>query len=307
MRPIAIIGNVNVDMILGPVVPWPQPGTETIVSHDELRVGGSAGNSALALMGLGLPFQLIANIGKDQFGRFLADGFATLQCDWTVSDTSTTLSVGMTHPDGERTFLTTTGHLPHFSLADVQASLKMTGMKNGIALLCGGFLTDRLAADYAPLFDWLDQHEIAVALDTGWPVEGWTEHNRERAMSWLMRSQIVLFNEVETTNLAGTVDVLQAARDLCRAMPENGLFVVKCGPQGAFAVNKHGLYEAVSAPEVQVIDTIGAGDVFNAGFLAAFAAGRPIADCLQQAVSIASRAVSTSPRNYSIFAEGGLA
>ncbi len=48
MRPLAVIGNVNVDLILGPAEPWPKAGTEVIVDHDELRVGGQAGNTALA-------------------------------------------------------------------------------------------------------------------------------------------------------------------------------------------------------------------------------------------------------------------
>ena len=39
MRPLAVIGNVNVDLILGPAAPWPKAGTEIIVDHDELRVG----------------------------------------------------------------------------------------------------------------------------------------------------------------------------------------------------------------------------------------------------------------------------
>lgn len=38
MKPLAVIGNVNVDLILGPTAPWPKPGTEIIVDHDELRV-----------------------------------------------------------------------------------------------------------------------------------------------------------------------------------------------------------------------------------------------------------------------------
>jgi len=40
MRPLAVIGNVNVDLIVGPVAPWPKAGTETVVDHDELRVCG---------------------------------------------------------------------------------------------------------------------------------------------------------------------------------------------------------------------------------------------------------------------------
>ena len=75
MRPLAVIGNVNVDLILGPAEPWPKPGTEIIVDHDELRVGGSAGNAALAWEGLGVDFQIAANVGNDQFGHWLRQAF----------------------------------------------------------------------------------------------------------------------------------------------------------------------------------------------------------------------------------------
>lgn len=75
MRPLAVIGNVNVDLILGPADPWPKAGTEVMVDHDELRVGGQAGNSALAWDGMGIEYEIAANVGDDQFGRWLADAF----------------------------------------------------------------------------------------------------------------------------------------------------------------------------------------------------------------------------------------
>ncbi|MGO7770642.1 PfkB family carbohydrate kinase, partial [Rhizobium ruizarguesonis] len=73
MQPLAVIGNVNIELILGPAAPWPKAGTEIIVDHDELRVGGAAGNSALAWQALGVEFEIAANIGSDQFGRWLSE------------------------------------------------------------------------------------------------------------------------------------------------------------------------------------------------------------------------------------------
>lgn len=298
MKPLAVIGNVNVDLIMGPAAPWPQPGTESIVDHDELRVGGSAGNAALAWMALGTPFEIAASIGSDRFGDWLAESFGDHARNWPVHGESTTLSVGITHPDGERTFFTTRGHLPVFSLEDVFAVLDGKRLEGGIALLCGSFLTHRLVEEYDRFFDWADRHGIAVALDTGWPLDGWTEANMSAARRWLSRCRIALFNEVETTNLAGVCDPVEAGRQLRQGMPEGAIVVVKRGPKGAIAIDTDGKAFHADAPEVTVVDTIGAGDVFNAAFLAAFAAGKGLAESLAAGTGVASRAISTNPRSY---------
>ena len=298
MRPLVVIGNVNVDLILGPAAPWPKAGTEIIVDHDELRVGGCAGNSALAWDSLGVDYAIAANIGNDQFGTWLKDAFAERANGWPVETVGTTLSVGITHPDGERTFFTTRGHLPLFSFEEVRAMLDGERLRGGLALLAGSFLTDALTAAYDDLFDWAEAHEIAVALDTGWPLDGWTDANCAATIRWLKRCRLALFNEVETTTLTGLADAAEAARALKTHMPEDAIVVVKRGPNGALALGPTGDIVAVAAPRVDVIDTIGAGDVFNAGFLAALAAGMPLEHCLRTGVTIASEAISTLPRTY---------
>jgi len=298
MRPLAVIGNVNVDLILGPAAPWPKAGTEIIVDHDELRVGGAAGNSALAWNGLGVAFEIAANVGNDQFGQWLREAFAERAANWSVRPEQTTLSVGITHPDGERTFFTTRGHLPRFSLGDVLAVLNGAKLSGGYVLLCGSFLTDDLTGQYDAFFDWADQHDIAIALDTGWPLDGWTTANCDATRHWLSRCAIALLNEVETTTLAGLDDPAEAAVKIRSHMPDGAIVVVKRGPEGALAIGADGQCIQAAAPSVKVVDTIGAGDVFNAGFLAALAKEEPLAACLKAGTKVASRAISTLPRSY---------
>lgn len=298
MRPLAVIGNVNVDLILGPAAPWPKAGTEIIVDHDELRVGGCAGNSALAWNSLGVDYAIAANVGNDQFGTWLRQAFAERSRFWPVENVGTTLSVGITHPDGERTFFTTRGHLPLFSFDEVHAMLDGEKLRGGYALLAGAFLTDALTSAYDHFFDWADTHDIAVALDTGWPLDGWTEANCAATIRWLKRCRLALFNEVETTTLTGLADPTAAAHHLKAHMPAGAIVIVKRGPHGAIAVDAEGHVSAAAAPVVTVVDTIGAGDVFNAGFLAALAADMPIEACLSTGVAIASEAISTLPRSY---------
>ncbi len=298
MRPLAVLGNVNVDLILGPADPWPKAGTEIIVDHDELRVGGAAGNSALAWEGLGVEFEIAANVGSDQFGRWLSESFGERAAKWPVRPEQTTLSVGITHPDGERTFFTTRGHLPRFTLDDVLTVLDGAKLTGGYALLCGSFLTDDLTREYDAFFDWADQHGVSVALDTGWPLDGWTIKNCEATRRWLSRCAIALLNEVETTTLAGLDDPTKAAAEIRSHMPDGAIVVVKRGPDGALAIGADGQCISVAAPSVKVVDTIGAGDVFNAGFLAALAQEKSLGACLKAGTEVASRAISTLPRTY---------
>lgn len=298
MRPLAVIGNVSVDLIMGPAAPWPRPGTEVVVAHEELRVGGAAGNAALAWQGLGVDFDIAATVGADRFGRWLRDAFGRHARNWPASEEQTALSVGITHPDGERTFFSTLGHLASFGLGDALACLDGGRLAGGHLLVCGSFLTPRLAGDYEALFDWADRHGIAVALDTGWPPDGWTPSTAAFVRRWLSRCRVALFNEIEAAALAGDTHPAACAAAIRSAMAGDAIAVVKRGPAGALAVGCDGAQASAVAPPVEVVDTIGAGDVFNAVFLAALAGDKPLAACLAAGTRVASRAISTAPRAY---------
>src|SRR5260221_487825 len=166
--PLEILGPKIGVVIFRAADPWPRPGTEILVDHGEVRVGGAAGNTALAWQATNVPYQIAGNTGSDQFGDWLRQSFPA-HCDrWPVEDTATTFSVGITHPDGERTFFTIPGHMPLLDLETVQQSLRIDELEGGLALICGCYLTDRLVADYPALFAWLQDHAVEIALDTGW-------------------------------------------------------------------------------------------------------------------------------------------
>jgi hypothetical protein len=246
---------------------------------------------------MGLPFQCAASTGADHFGDWLRAGFGPVAQGWTRSTANTALSVGVTHPDGERTFLSTLGHLPELTWPEVDRQIDWQRLEGGTLLLCGCFLMTRLVEDYDKLFDRADTAGVAVALDTGWPVEGWTDAVCTRVRTWARRSRLVLLNEVEAMNLTGATDARLALHALADLLPAGGIAVVKLGPNGAIAL-QDGQCALAPAPKVTVCDTIGAGDVFNAAFLAALARGAALSAALEFAVATASLAVSTSPRLY---------
>lgn len=296
--PLAVIGNVNVDLVLGPVTPWPMAGSEVVVDHDELRIGGSAANSALALQALGAEFQIAASTGNDLYGRWMREGLAPHSAAWPVADLASTVSVGITHPNGERTFLTTRGHLPELTWPQVDAAIDWGRLSGGWLLLCGAFLTDALARDYERLFDRAEAHGIRVALDTGWPPDGWSGGTLERARRWVSRTACLLVNEVEAAALTGGAEGEAALRGLRGLMGGAGIAVIKRGPEGAALIDGSGSVLGAGAPRVRVLDTIGAGDVLNAAFLYALARGEGLQAALELGVRTASLAISTAPRRY---------
>lgn len=299
-RPLAVVGNVNVDLIMGPVLPWPVPGTETIVDSSDLRPGGAAGNVALAWQALERDYQIAANTGKDHFGDWLRRNFAPESDRWPVADTDTTISVGLTHHDSERTFFTTRGHLAELTWAQVRTMIDWPRLAGGKLLVCGTFVSDALVEDYDTLLACARRHGVRVALDTGWPTDGWTPETVRRVRGWLGQCDCLLLNEAETRELSQGRSPDQAPASLLPLMPAGAVVVVKCGASGVVAQADGGPLLRVAAPAVRALDTIGAGDIFNAAFMAAWSDGLSLSACLKWGVNSASRAISTSPRQYGI-------
>jgi sugar/nucleoside kinase (ribokinase family) len=294
---IYVIGNVNVDLIMGPVTPWPKAGTESILPHSELRVGGAVGNAGLALQAMGARYRLIGNRGDDVFGRWLAEAFGDAAEDWPVAPTPTTVSVCLGHPNGERTFLTSQGHLSVMSAAEAIARLPVHAGPGDVALLCGGFVCPRLIEGYGALLSALRERGFAVALDTGWPSDGWNDKERRRVAGWLSSCDHVLLNEIESCGLSGKTDVADAARWIAERAKHGAVVAVKRGPLGA-SLRLAGKLVNIPAPPVSVVDTVGAGDVFNAAYLQARLMGQPPKAAVAAGVALASAVIATSPRHY---------
>ena len=177
-RPV-VVGNLNVDMIMGPLPPWPQHGTECLLPDYELRVGGSAGNAALAFHGLGLQPFLVSNVGSDLFADWLEAGMPMDKAIFREA-TPTTVSVGITHPNGERTFLTNSGHIGALAPDFVSEALARFVEPGAPVLFCGAFLTTLLADAYEEVFALIRAKGGTVAVDTGWPPSGWDSSEPRR-------------------------------------------------------------------------------------------------------------------------------
>jgi sugar/nucleoside kinase (ribokinase family) len=291
---LTVIGDVGVDIVLGPVVQWPAIGTESIMERSELRAGGSAGNAALAAGFLGAPCRLLSLVGNDSLGVWLKEQFDGLDASLPSCDRATSVSVGIIHACGERTFFTTRGHLEALAYGHVRPLLTRS-KRRGIVLLSGVFLTPTLRLTYGRLIDEVATLGYEVALDTGWPSGDWNDELREELLAWAARCDHVLLNEIEVANLAGQSDLRAALQDVGRRLKPGASLVVKNGPQGAVGL-QDGVTVQVDAIPTTVFDTIGAGDSFNAGYLLGRANGQDLTDALEAGCRAAASVIARFPR-----------
>jgi len=294
MTRLLVLGNVNVDLVLGPVDGWPAIGSEVEVERAEMRAGGSAGNTALALSGLGVPHLMVASTGDDPNGMWLRNAFDPACCEWIDDPGMTTMTVGIVHNGGDRAFFTTPGHLQRASPDALMARVPQAAGAGAIAVVSGGFLMPAIRDATAEILGRLKSRGWASAIDPGCPPQGWNPVTRGLLRSWLPLTDHVLINEDELAGFSGGAGhcvVMEAMRD-------GATLVVKRGAGGAAALRGS---EQIScaAPQVAVIDTVGAGDSFNAAYLAAIVSGEGLSAALRRGVEVASRAVSTYPRRYS--------
>jgi ribokinase len=293
-----ILGDVGVDLVMGPISGWPRIGTESIMERSDLRAGGSAANAALTVSHLGGKSQLASGVGNDQWGTWLREQLRDLGASLPICDAPTTLSVGLIDSSGERTFFTTRGHLEKLSYDHVRPRIDPAPTPGSIALLSGVFLTPVLRRSYLRLIRDLRMLGYQVALDTNWPPHDWSAALRDEVAAWISGCDHVLLNELEVSSLADSPNLEIAIDRLTAMLKPQATLVVKAGARGAIGIQAGRRSESV-ALEATVFDTIGAGDSFNAGYLLARLSGAELADSLSAGCSAAAAIISRFPRRAS--------
>ncbi len=288
---LAVIGNVNVDLLVWPASEVPPPGAERPVERIDLRVGGAAGVTGAALARLGADALVVGCVGDDALGVAAVNELRGYGLDTghvrRIPNSATCISIAFEAPGRDRSFLISPGSLAWFESSMVPE----TALQASFVLFCGYFnLPSMRGRPTAELLRQVKETGGTTLLDTGWDHDGWPETTREEIRHLLPLVDVFVPNEVEAERLTGDSDPLTAARSL--AARSAGWTVVKLGRNGCLAAGPDGEAYRVAAPSVEVVDTTGAGDAFNAGLMNALSAGDPWPDALRVAVLVASAVVS---------------
>jgi sugar/nucleoside kinase (ribokinase family) len=286
----SIVGNVNLDVIVRPVSELPPPGMEWSVERIEVRTGGAAAIAALTMSALGSRPALVGCVGDDPAAGILREELAGAGVDCTlttVAGVPTGVSVALEAPARDRAFLTFPGSLSRFDASMIPAE----ALGSHRVLLCGYFLLPALrGAPTLRLLTDIRRRGGTTLFDCGADPAGWGVQTRREILKLLPLVDVFLPNADEAAVLMGETDALAAGKALQRV--SRGTVIIKLGVQGSMAFGADGAVLGTAAPTVQVTDTTGAGDAFNAGLLHALDHKRDWAEVTAFATRVASTLVS---------------
>lgn len=298
-RPIAIVGNLNVDQIVSPVTRFPEWDEELIVESSRLELAGTAGYLALAARSLGLTPFVVSTVGDDANGDFLRRALATAGIDdagiETIPGSPTCLGIVFVGDQGQRSILTVLG--AHDAMS-VEVAEKHDGAISRCAevFLCGTYLlprfSPRMAIAYARA---LRSRGQLVVFDPSWDPGGWQVQTRADTMALLAEVDLFMPNEEELCHLTATATWQEGVAAL---RGRTGEVVVKRGAAGAVSVAGDTVVEVSGLP-IAAVNTVGAGDVFDVSFLYARRKGWETRQCLEFACAAAACVISqTGSRSY---------
>ena len=274
MRFMIAAGEFFFDLIYYKLDRLPRMGEEVVTRNFGLAVGGGAPTTAIVASRLGRKVKLAAVLGDSPLDDFAAgqlkhDGVATeLLLRQRASMGAVTVSVSMKK---DRYFLTYPGanvFLEKYLLAP--STRKRLA---GAAHVHFG-LSTRQWRRYADLVLWLKKQGVTTSWDLGWHPEAVRLPGFRDLYAAL---DVIFLNRIEALQYAQETSPEKAMKKL--ACPRQ-LMVVKLGPKGSLALGPEGFARAAGL-EVNAVDTTGAGDAFNGGFLHYWLNGERLDECLR--------------------------
>jgi sugar/nucleoside kinase (ribokinase family) len=256
---ILVAGEINADLILSGNV-LPEFGqVEKLVDSYTLAVGSSSAIFACGAARLGLRVAFIGICGEDIFGRFMLDELQKRDVD--ISNIiirpggQTGLSV-ILNQEADRAILTHLGLIAELRASDILDDLLRKSRHLHVASY---FLQTGLQPDLPTLFQRAHSFGLTTSLDTNYdPFEKWIGFDE-----LLAATDILFSNKTEALSMTQSNDVESAAKQLA---DKNKIVAIKLGADGAFLQTKDKMFVIPAIP-VNIVDTIGAGDSFDAGFL----------------------------------------
>ncbi|HPN84165.1 MAG TPA: sugar kinase [Victivallales bacterium] len=283
---IICVGDLCVDFIVRGNVRPQFNQVEKMIDDYSIEMGGSSGIFASGFAKLGGSIAIVGMSGVGVFDKFIKEKLLDAGVDTSLIKTDKNLKTGMTvvlTEPTDRAMLTHSGTIDAVTPDMISDKLVSSARHWHITSY---FLLGKMRHFWPVLFKRLKKAGVTISIDTNWdPSNKWLG-----VQELLSLADIFLPNENEALALSGKSSVDSAGKALNKLCP---LVVIKCGKNGAKAFFD-GKILCAKPPSLRgaLIDTIGAGDNFDAGFIRAWLLGYSINRCLDTGLRCGTASVS---------------
>jgi sugar/nucleoside kinase (ribokinase family) len=267
-------GDLCVDLILSGKDVVPEFGQkEKLIENYSLEMGGSCSIFACQAAKLGLRAAVLGGLGEDEFGQVILKTLKEAGVNTEYIKTHCSLKTGITtalNAGHDRAMITYNGTIDSIEPGDVPDELleKVRHFHIG-----SYFLMKKIQPHYPQILKKLKEHGATISLDTNWdPEENWDSGIKDI----LQYVDIFFPNENEAVAITGEENADKAIEKLKEIVP---VVAVKKGKYGAVVYANGEIYEE-NALSMNVVDTVGAGDSFDGGFIYGFLNRKTIEECV---------------------------
>ena len=279
-----VAGDANADLLIDGIAKL-EFEKEKLATDMNLVLGGSSSIFAFNLARLGAKVGFVGVVGDDFFGTFVTERLRWAGVDVRALKRLRRTKTGLTiwcQKGRQRAGITYNGTIAMLRARDVSDR----ELRSARHLHVGAyFLLEKLHSGAAALFRRAKKLGLTTSLDCNYdPAETWDSGIRQV----LQFTDVFFPNEIEALRLTNCRNVEDAATELAKL---SRIAVVKLGARGALVCTGGKLFR-VPAVKTRVVDTTGAGDSFDAGFLASFLKGGSIEASARAGAAAGARAVS---------------
>lgn len=258
---VIVVGELNVDLILNQIDSFPETGKEKLAQEMTFTLGSSSAIFACNLSSLGLNVAFIGKIGNDIFGQFCKDQLERKGVDTSMILIEDELKTGATlvlNFGEDRANVTYQGSMKYLGVDDITDEILSKGKHLHFSSY---FLQTGFKDVLYILFEKAKATGLTTSLDIQWdPNEKW-DFDYKRILPAI---DVFLPNEIELLNLTKQSSVESAIREINNY---GNIIVVKRGRNGSLMSFENSLIPCKAFGNENVVDAIGAGDSFNAGFI----------------------------------------
>jgi sugar/nucleoside kinase (ribokinase family) len=271
---VSVVGELNLDLIFYGLPSELQLEREHIARDLRITLGSSSAIFAHNLALLGNKVGFSSSVGSDPFAEICLQRLSESGVDMSKVRKFPGKTTGLTvvlPQRKERYIITYPGTMSQMSSKDLELQYIFDAKHLHVSSY---FLHKALRPELVELFRKAKEAGLSTSLDTNDDPENRWSDDIQLVLKYI---DVLLPNEKEACKLAKVDDPVRAAEILAKKV---SVVVVKRGSQGAMVRRGNENFSGFP-PVVDMVDSIGAGDSFGAGFIHQFARGAKLEDCLK--------------------------